>query len=62
MAKDNYLLGDFYVKDIEKAPKGEVKFDCTFDIDANGILTVQAIDKKNPGNKDKITVNTKTLP
>jgi molecular chaperone DnaK (HSP70) len=39
-----------------------MSFDCIFDIDANGILTVSATDKKNPDNKDKIIVNTKTLP
>jgi len=62
MTKDNYLLGDFLINDIEKAPKGEMKFDCKFDIDANGILIVSAFDKKNPGNKNMIEVNTKTLP
>lgn len=62
LVKDNYLLGDFEITKIKKAPKGEITFDCKFDIDANGILTVSAYDEKNPHNQNKITVNTKTLP
>lgn len=61
LAKENYFLGDFTVIGLEKAPKGEVGFDCKFDIDANGILTVGAVDKKNPDNKKEIVINTKTL-
>ncbi|KAJ4801134.1 Heat shock protein 70 [Rhynchospora pubera] len=40
--KYNNLLGEFTINGIDPAPKGAVKFDVWFDIDANGILSVSA--------------------
>jgi molecular chaperone DnaK (HSP70) len=60
MAKDNHKLGEFFLGNIEPAPKGEMSFDTIFDISADGILKVTAIDKKNGNTKD-ITVKSNTL-
>ena len=45
MTKDNNLLGKFELTGIPPVPKGVPQFEVTFDIDANGILNVWAIDK-----------------
>ncbi|SDE38850.1 molecular chaperone DnaK [Sporomusa acidovorans] len=45
MAKDNRSLGQFKLNDIPAAPRGLPQIEVTFDIDANGILTVSAQDK-----------------
>ena len=45
-AKDNKLLGDFTLSDIEPAPKGVPQIQITFNIDANGIISVNAKDLK----------------
>jgi molecular chaperone DnaK len=44
-AKDNKSLGMFELRDIPAAPRGVPQIEVTFDIDANGILTVGAKDK-----------------
>ncbi len=44
MAKDNKAIGTFRLKGIKRAPAGVPKIEVTFDIDANGILTVSAKD------------------
>lgn len=44
MASDNVKLGEFRVDGIPRAPRGEAKVETTFDIDADGILTVTAVD------------------
>ncbi|RHZ36749.1 molecular chaperone DnaK [endosymbiont GvMRE of Glomus versiforme] len=46
LAKDNKLLGNFQLTDIKPAPKGTPQVEVTFDIDADGIVTVSAIDKE----------------
>ncbi len=45
MAKDNVSLGMFNLQGIPPAPRGIPQIEVTFDIDANGILTVTAKDK-----------------
>merc|ERR1719362_2141750 len=45
MAKDNKLLGQFQLTGIPPAPRGVPQVEVTFDIDANGIVNVQARDK-----------------
>ena len=45
LAKDNKLLGRFILDGIPPAPRGVPQIEVTFDIDANGILHVSAIDK-----------------
>ena len=45
MTKDNNLLGKFELTGIPPAPRGVPQIEVTFDIDANGILNVSAMDK-----------------
>lgn len=53
--KDCNLLGTFELGNIPPAPRGVPQIEVTFDIDANGILQVSAIEK-GTGNKHKITI------
>merc|ERR1711978_301642 len=56
MTKDNHMLGRFDLTGIPPAPRGVPQIEVTFDIDANGILNVSAMDKStNKGNKITIT-------
>ncbi|MBR4630570.1 MAG: molecular chaperone DnaK [Treponema sp.] len=45
MAKDNRTLGNFNLEGIPAAPRGVPQIEVTFDIDANGIVHVSALDK-----------------
>jgi len=45
MAADNKMLGQFNLSDIPPAPRGMPQIEVTFDIDANGIVSVKAKDK-----------------
>merc|ERR1711904_534906 len=54
MTKDNHLLGKFDLTGIPPAPRGVPQIEVTFDIDANGILNVSAMDKSS-GKQNKIT-------
>ncbi|OZJ03611.1 hypothetical protein BZG36_03700 [Bifiguratus adelaidae] len=53
--KDNNLLGKFELSGIPPAPRGVPQIEVTFDIDANGILNVSAVDKTT-GKSSKITI------
>ena len=53
--KDNNLLGKFELSGIPPAPRGVPQIEVTFDIDANGILNVSAVDKTT-GKTNKITI------
>merc|ERR1711973_365940 len=55
MTKDNNLLGKFELTGIPPAPRGVPQIEVTFDIDANGILNVSAMDKST-GKENKITI------
>ena len=55
MTKDNNLLGKFELTGIPPAPRGVPQIEVTFDIDANGILNVSAIEKST-GKENKITI------
>jgi len=55
MATDNKLLGQFNLEDIPPAPRGLPQIEVTFDIDANGIVSVSAKDK-GTGKEQKITI------
>jgi len=55
MTKDNHLLGKFDLNGIPPAPRGVPQIEVTFDIDANGILNVSAMDKSS-GKQEKITI------
>jgi len=48
----NKSLGQFNLEGIDKAPRGTPQIEVTFDIDANGILTVSASDKASGKKKD----------
>lgn len=54
-AKDNKVLGRFILDGIPPAPRGMPQVEVTFDIDANGILSVKAKDKAT-GKEQKITI------
>ncbi len=55
LAHHNKLLGEFNLEGIDPAPRGMPQIEVTFDIDANGILSVSAKDK-NTGKENKITI------
>ncbi|TBL70422.1 molecular chaperone DnaK [Paenibacillus thalictri] len=55
MANDNKTLGRFMLGDIPLAPRGIPQIEVTFDIDANGIVNVSALDK-GTGKSQKITI------
>ncbi|CAL5064184.1 unnamed protein product [Urochloa decumbens] len=55
MAADNKLLGEFDLVGIPPAPRGMPQIEVTFDIDANGIVTVSAKDKAT-GKETNITI------
>jgi molecular chaperone DnaK len=59
MAGDNKSLGRFILDGILPAPRGLPQIDVTFDIDANGILHVSALDK-GTGREQKITIQAGT--
>ena len=55
MAADNKILGAFNLESIPPAPRGMPQIEVTFDIDANGIVAVGALDK-GTGKEQKITI------
>ena len=55
MAADNKILGQFNLEDIPPAPRGMPQIEVTFDIDANGIVSVGAKDK-GTGKEQSITI------
>ncbi len=55
MARDNRTLGKFHLDGLPPAPRGVPQIEVTFDIDANGIVNVQAKDK-GTGKEQKITI------
>jgi molecular chaperone DnaK len=59
MAADNMLLGQFRLDGIPPAPRGMPQIEVTFDIDANGILNVNAVDKAT-AREQKITITAST--
>ena len=59
MSKDNTSLGRFMLDGIPPAPRGIPQVEVTFDIDANGIISVSAKDK-GTGKEQKITISSST--
>merc|ERR1712058_115954 len=53
--KDNNLLGKFELTGIPPAPRGVPQIEVTFDLDANGIMNVSALEK-GTGKENKITI------
>ncbi|TPG56890.1 molecular chaperone DnaK [Roseomonas nepalensis] len=59
MAADNKLLGNFDLQGIPPAPRGVPQIEVTFDIDANGIVSVQAKDKAT-GKEQQIKIQARS--
>lgn len=59
MARDNKSLGNFKLEGIQPAPRGLPKIEVSFDIDANGIVSVAAKDEAT-GKEQKITISAST--
>ena len=59
MAADNRTLGKFHLESIAPAPRGIPRIEVTFDIDANGILNVAAVDLETE-QEQKITISAST--
>jgi molecular chaperone DnaK len=59
MAADNMTLGRFRLEGIPTAPRGIPQIEVTFDIDANGILNVTALDKAT-SREQKVTITAST--
>merc|ERR1712036_191192 len=55
MTKDNNLLGKFELSGIPPAPRGVPQIEVTFDVDANGIINVSAVEK-GTGRTNKIVI------
>mgnify|MGYP000382596977 FL=1 len=60
--KDNKRLASIRLDDIPSAPRGVPQIEVTFDIDANGILSVSAIDKETGKEQDITITGASTLP
>jgi len=59
MARDNRSVGRFILADIPPAPRGVPQIEVSFDIDANGILSVSALDK-GTGKQQNIRIEAST--
>merc|ERR1719373_375743 len=57
MAADNQMLGNFDLVGLPPAPRGVPQIEVSFDIDANGVVNVGAVDKST-GKKQSVTVRT----
>jgi L1 cell adhesion molecule like protein len=55
LTKDNHRLGNFELSGIPPAPRGVPQIEVTFDLDANGIMNVSAVEKGS-GKTNKITI------
>jgi len=55
LTKDNNILGKFNLEGIPPSPRGVPQIEVTFDLDANGIMNVSAVDK-GTGKSNKITI------
>jgi len=55
MTKDNHCLGKFNLEGIPPMPRGQPQIEVTFDLDVNGILNVNAVEKST-GKNNKITI------
>lgn len=56
----NHWLGEFSIDGIPPRRKGDEEFDCTFDIDENGILSVYSVNRST-GRKGNVIINKKRL-
>ena len=59
MTKDNHLLGKFNLDGIPPMPRGQPQIEITYDIDANSILNVTAVEKSTGKNNKIVITNDK---
>merc|ERR1712023_274849 len=59
MTRDNHLLGKFDLTGIPPAPRGTPQIEVTFDVDANGILNITALEKSTGKSKNITITNQK---
>merc|ERR1712159_356505 len=59
MTKDNHKLGEFSLDGIPPAPRGTHQIEVTFEIDANGIMSVSAVETSKGLSKKIVTTNDK---
>lgn len=57
LTRDNYLVGEFELTNIEPCLRGINQFEITFSVDVNGIINVTALDLINTDNKKTVTLN-----
>ena len=55
MTRDNNKLGEFHLSDIPPMPRGTPQIEITYEVDANGILSVSSVEKSS-GKEEKITI------
>lgn len=55
MTRDNNKLGEFHLRGIPPMPRGQPQIEITYEVDANGILQVSAVEKST-GKAEKITI------
>jgi len=58
---NNHYLGEFKLENIKSAPRGIPKIDVIFDVDANGIVTVRAVDENTKEEKSMVLGGAKSL-
>ena len=58
---NNHFLGEFKLENIKPSPRGVPKIDVIFDVDANGIVTVKAIDENTNEQKSMVLSGAKSL-
>ena len=58
---NNHYLGEFKLENIKPSPRGIPKIDVIFDVDANGIVTVRAVDENTNEEKSMVLSGTKSL-
>lgn len=59
LTRDNNKLGEFHLSGIPPMPRGVPQIEITYDVDANGILNVSAVEKSS-GKSEKITITNDT--
>lgn len=59
LTRDNHKLGEFNLTELPPMPRGVPQIEITYDVDANGILSVSAVEKSS-GKSEKITITNDT--
>ena len=56
LTKDNFFLGNFYIKNLPEKKAGDAKIDIIFEYDENSLVKVRAIDLSNENNKEELSI------